>query len=63
MEFNKKKKKVWKKKKKNHEGRSPCQDTFPAELLAVARRPNVLHDKPHVDQNILTLKLYLSNLG
>ena len=43
--------------------RSPCRDAFPAELLAVARRPSGLRVKSHVAQNIPTLKLYLSNLG
>ena len=46
-----------------HEARSTCQDTFPAKLLAVARRPDGLRDKQHVDQNIPTLKLYYLTSG
>ena len=36
---------------------------MPAKLLAVARRPDGLRDKQHVDQNIPTLKLYYLTSG
>ena len=46
-----------------HEARSTCQAKMPAKLLAVARRPDGLRDKHHVDQNIPTLKLYYLTSG
>ena len=36
---------------------------MPAKLLAVARRPDGLRDKQHIDQNIPTLKLYYLTSG